>query len=49
MKVLMYAALVMAFAIGSAAGQETCESKAVGKNANENRAHPRQLGQTASH
>ena len=32
MKILIYAALVIAFAIGSAAGQETCESKAVGKN-----------------
>jgi len=32
MKVLIYVALVMAFAIGSAAGQETCASKAVGKN-----------------
>ena len=32
MKVLIYAALAIAFAIGSAAGQETCESKAVGKN-----------------
>jgi hypothetical protein len=32
MKRLIYAVLVMAFAIGSAAAQETCESKAVGKN-----------------
>ena len=32
MKMLIYAAMVMAFAIGSAAGQDTCESKAVGKN-----------------
>ena len=32
MKILMYAALVLTFAMGSAAGQETCESKAVGKN-----------------
>jgi hypothetical protein len=32
MKMLIFAALAMAFAIGSAAGQETCESKAVGKN-----------------
>ena len=32
MKMFAYAALVTAFAIGSAAGQETCESKAVGKN-----------------
>ena len=32
MKMFAYAALVTAFAIGSAAGQETCASKAVGKN-----------------
>jgi hypothetical protein len=32
MKRLICAVLVMAFAIGSAAAQETCESKAVGKN-----------------
>ena len=32
MKRLIYAVLVTAFAIGSAAAQETCESKAVGKN-----------------
>jgi hypothetical protein len=32
MKRLMLAILVTAFAIGSAAAQETCESKAVGKD-----------------
>ena len=32
MKTMTYAALLMALAIGSAAGQETCASKAVGKN-----------------
>jgi hypothetical protein len=32
MKRLIYAVLVTAFAIGSAAAQETCASKAVGKN-----------------
>jgi len=32
MKRLIYAVLVTAFAIGSVAAQETCETKAVGKN-----------------
>ena len=32
MKPLIYALLAMVFAIGSAAAQETCASKAVGKN-----------------
>jgi hypothetical protein len=32
MKSLIYVLLALAFALGSAAAQETCESKAVGKN-----------------
>jgi hypothetical protein len=32
MKRLLYAALITAFAIGSAAARETCVSRAVGKN-----------------
>jgi hypothetical protein len=32
MKTLMIAALTLAFAIGSALAQETCDSKAVGKD-----------------
>jgi hypothetical protein len=32
MKALIYALLATAFALGSAAAQETCASKAIGKN-----------------
>jgi hypothetical protein len=32
MKIWIYVTLVIAFALGSAVGQESCESKALGKN-----------------